>query len=122
MREVLPRVGLWRSWERASMAWKRSSVRSRSGPPTKLISNEHMQEVRHSLLSVTLCHLASRTKMRLADYGQLLRWTPPSSGSAGFARPTIAAPDGWNGGLSNVRRELLVYLQSKAGVPGIHTP
>jgi hypothetical protein len=27
------RVGLWRSWERASMAWKRSSVRSRSGPP-----------------------------------------------------------------------------------------
>ena len=30
---VLPGVGLWRSWERASMAWKRSSVRSRSGPP-----------------------------------------------------------------------------------------
>ncbi len=28
-------VGLWRSWERASMAWKRSSVRSRSGPPNK---------------------------------------------------------------------------------------
>src|SRR4029077_15949588 len=28
-----PRVGLWRSWERASMAWKRSSVRSRPGPP-----------------------------------------------------------------------------------------
>src|SRR5947199_1301697 len=27
------RVGLWRSWERASMAWKRSSVRSRPGPP-----------------------------------------------------------------------------------------
>ena len=26
-------MGLWRSWERASMAWKRSSVRSRSGPP-----------------------------------------------------------------------------------------
>ena len=26
-------VGLWRSWERASMAWKRSPVRSRSGPP-----------------------------------------------------------------------------------------
>ena len=34
-------VGLWRSWERASMAWKRSSVRSRPGPPnlpTLLIS------------------------------------------------------------------------------------
>ena len=29
----LQQVGLWRSWERASMAWKRSSVRSRSGPP-----------------------------------------------------------------------------------------
>ena len=29
----LQHVGLWRSWERASMAWKRSSVRSRSGPP-----------------------------------------------------------------------------------------
>src|SRR5208282_6025520 len=28
------RVGLWRSWERASMAWKRSSVRSRPGPPS----------------------------------------------------------------------------------------
>src|SRR5580698_5868228 len=26
-------VGLWRSWERASMAWKKSSVRSRPGPP-----------------------------------------------------------------------------------------
>src|SRR5712691_8678237 len=29
-------VGLWRSWERASMAWKRSSVRSRPGPPISL--------------------------------------------------------------------------------------
>ena len=26
-------VGLWRSWERASMAWKRSTVRTRPGPP-----------------------------------------------------------------------------------------
>src|SRR6185437_1099503 len=32
-RPVYPHVGLWRSWERASMAWKRSSVRSRPGPP-----------------------------------------------------------------------------------------
>src|SRR5438270_11311688 len=31
----LRNVGLWRSWERASMAWKRSSVRSRPGPPIK---------------------------------------------------------------------------------------
>ncbi len=29
------KVGLWRSWERASMAWKRSSVRSRPGPPIR---------------------------------------------------------------------------------------
>src|SRR5271167_4968603 len=28
------KVGLWRRWERASMAWKRSSVRSRPGPPS----------------------------------------------------------------------------------------
>jgi hypothetical protein len=36
-------VGLWRSWERASMAWKRSSVRSRSGPPNlfKHLANPH---------------------------------------------------------------------------------
>src|SRR5882724_2796457 len=32
-REDREQVGLWRSWERASMAWKRSPVRSRSGPP-----------------------------------------------------------------------------------------
>jgi putative endonuclease len=31
--ELFFKVGLWRSWERASMAWKRSSVRSRPGPP-----------------------------------------------------------------------------------------
>ena len=27
-------VGLWRSWERASMAWKRSRVRISPGPPS----------------------------------------------------------------------------------------
>src|ERR1700692_1233296 len=32
---IQTRVGLWRSWERASMAWKRSSVRSRPGPPNR---------------------------------------------------------------------------------------
>src|ERR1700742_3123873 len=35
IKDVPSFVGLWRSWERASMAWKRSSVRSRSGPPIK---------------------------------------------------------------------------------------
>ena len=39
-------VGLWRSWERASMAWKRSSVRTRPGPPNS--QNHHPQ--RHVLL------------------------------------------------------------------------
>jgi hypothetical protein len=34
--DFLSNVGLWRSWERASMAWKRSSVRSRPGPPITL--------------------------------------------------------------------------------------
>ena len=33
-------VGLWRSWERASMAWKRSSVRSRPGPPNNPPQNQ----------------------------------------------------------------------------------
>ena len=37
-------VGLWRSWERASMAWKRSSVRSRSGPPNRSLKSKHLQE------------------------------------------------------------------------------
>src|SRR5215469_17967584 len=37
---TLRRVGLWRSWERASMAWKRSSVRSRSGPPNYPLKNQ----------------------------------------------------------------------------------
>jgi hypothetical protein len=30
------KLGLWRSWERASMAWKRSTVRTRPGPPQLL--------------------------------------------------------------------------------------
>jgi hypothetical protein len=33
-------MGLWRSWERASMAWKRSPVRSRSGPPNNPFKNQ----------------------------------------------------------------------------------
>jgi hypothetical protein len=38
----LQHVGLWRSWERASMAWKRSSVRSRSGPPSYPFPNHRL--------------------------------------------------------------------------------
>ena len=39
------------------MAWKRSSVRSRSGPPNNPFTGKDMQEVRRSLLPMTLCHL-----------------------------------------------------------------
>lgn len=39
---LFPHVGLWRSWERASMAWKRSSVRSRSGPPNNPPKIRHL--------------------------------------------------------------------------------
>src|ERR1700687_5526213 len=42
-------VGLWRSWERASMAWKRSSVRTRLGPPnyTNLSSSHETDHTPH---------------------------------------------------------------------------
>jgi beta-glucosidase len=54
--EVPPqRVGLWRSWERASMAWKRSSVRSRSGPPTipyKVIMTQRLAAICFLLATV----------------------------------------------------------------------
>src|SRR5437899_742014 len=38
-------VGLWRSWERASMAWKRSTVRTRPGPPKHF---KHLQPTTRS--------------------------------------------------------------------------
>ncbi len=44
----LQHVGLWRSWERASMAWKRSSVRSRSGPPKSHRSTQKLIETSKS--------------------------------------------------------------------------
>jgi hypothetical protein len=50
-------VGLWRSWERASMAWKRSSVRSRPGPP---ILSSHFSTasvmVQQLMVSTQLAH------------------------------------------------------------------
>ena len=42
---AFPIVGLWRSWERASMAWKRSSVRSRPGPPFSMNSSDSRRYV-----------------------------------------------------------------------------
>ncbi len=51
--ETLHEVGLWRSWERASMAWKRSSVRSRSGPPNNLYkSGRYRNRAKPLLLDV----------------------------------------------------------------------
>jgi hypothetical protein len=41
--KIVPSVGLWRSWERASMAWKRSSVRSRPGPPNRCNNLANLQ-------------------------------------------------------------------------------
>src|SRR5215471_18132425 len=44
-------VGLWRSWERASMAWKRSSVRSRPGPPSTLFlwaAGSHLEPLKRA--------------------------------------------------------------------------
>src|SRR6201999_1431713 len=77
--EVLPRVGLWRSWERASMAWKRSSVRSRSGPPNNPLQIKHMPEAENSLLSVFWCHLVSNAKNAFGDLCRLRRFLPTSS-------------------------------------------
>jgi hypothetical protein len=46
---LLARVGLWRSWERASMAWKRSPVRSRPGPPN--LSTSYTVRAQHTPVS-----------------------------------------------------------------------
>jgi hypothetical protein len=43
-------VGLWRSWERASMAWKRSTVRTRPGPPKFRTLAVHLKAARRGLI------------------------------------------------------------------------
>ena len=79
-------VGLWRSWERASMAWKRSSVRSRPGPPklspvftqvsyTSALSRICSFRVLVTKLSQTACAQISvqgvfRAGIRIAPYGR----------------------------------------------------
>src|ERR1700704_6643140 len=50
----LSQVGLWRSWERASMAWKRSSVRSRPGPPILPMSPVSLIVVALGVIAFTL--------------------------------------------------------------------
>src|SRR5580658_67551 len=77
---VLPaNVGLWRSWERASMAWKRSSVRSRSGPP---INQQLARLLLPGLVSfgVTFLNTFTDTAPRLSGFPP----TRTTSGS-GFA-------------------------------------
>src|SRR5690349_7173007 len=65
----LYKVGLWRSWERASMAWKRSSVRSRPGPPFP------SQFRLHDCLDVRFCH--SPTFSRLDEGTEDSRFAVP---------------------------------------------
>ena len=42
------KMGLWRSWERASMAWKRSTVRTRPGPPKFFTTYTQPQHQKHA--------------------------------------------------------------------------
>ena len=51
----------------AEMAWKRSSVRSRPGPPINPLQIKHMREAEHSLPSMTLCQFVSRALKLCAD-------------------------------------------------------
>jgi hypothetical protein len=67
-------VGLWRSWERASMAWKRSSVRSRSGPPIN-------QQLASSLLS-RLVSFGVKFRNTFIDTAPRLSIFPPKSPAA----------------------------------------
>ncbi|MCU1322245.1 MAG: hypothetical protein JWM43_1894 [Acidobacteriaceae bacterium] len=61
--------------ERVIMAWKRSSVRSRSGPPNNPLQIKCMPEAKHSLLPVSLCHLVSRAQKACADCSGRYRFT-----------------------------------------------
>jgi hypothetical protein len=61
-------VGLWRSWERASMAWKRSSVRTRPGPPNSLLAGMRLPrfvEVEHRFPVRSVADVLGRTRPSL---------------------------------------------------------
>ena len=82
------RVGLWRSWERASMAWKRSSVRSRPGPP-KIITVS--ARITLGIVNVpgrelTATKSAGTTVTRLARRDGLLLACMPENAEVGNAR------------------------------------
>ena len=61
-------VGLWRSWERASMAWKRSSVRSRPGPPNLSMPAVYILQSESSGRFYIGC--SERTAERLTEHNQ----------------------------------------------------
>ena len=66
------KVGLWRSWERASMAWKRSSVRSRPGPPKYLSSRAAPQ----SYLSNTICFRSHPSCFSCSRFAETISFSP----------------------------------------------
>ena len=73
-------VGLWRSWERASMAWKRSGVRTSPGPPNLL---KHLQPLRQYILSAcdgvdSNPHLHPHSLRLPAKWGGCFSWQPRS--------------------------------------------
>ena len=77
------RVGLWRSWERASMAWKRSSVRSRSGPPNSPSIRLKCVQSRERPASERGCFrgrksFSRRSSVRLQSFRELIPQPPVS--------------------------------------------
>jgi hypothetical protein len=67
MKELLPR-SMWACgavWERASMAWKRSSVRSRPGPPNPSIKIRHLDEPHRNRRRKIWCQSVSILRFRV---------------------------------------------------------
>ena len=69
------KVGLWRSWERASMAWKRSSVRSRPGPP--ILEQAKNRVSARAWGRIARCAIAYSTKRVERGSGRNHRRRPP---------------------------------------------
>src|SRR6516164_486584 len=70
-----PLVGLWRSWERASMAWKRSSVRSRPGPPITFLESISCSALAALKLSNTLRRVFRHVRGTSATEYRLEWWS-----------------------------------------------
>ena len=67
----LRKVGLWRSWERASMAWKRSSVRSRPGPPKSLPDPRRFPPDGPLVLVKSIFFMGKQTRAIVSNRSQL---------------------------------------------------